>query len=65
IGKTGRLHAELSKNLSLENSTFKRDHLLGGLPSDRSCRGKPPQCLESTGTLQASEGARYRRSTFP
>lgn len=32
IGKTGRLHAELSKNLSLENSTFKRDHLVGGLP---------------------------------
>ncbi len=32
IGKTGRFHAELSKNLSLENSTFKRDHLVGGLP---------------------------------
>jgi hypothetical protein len=31
-GKTGRPHAELSKNLSLKNSTFKRDHLLGGLP---------------------------------
>jgi len=32
IGKTGRLHAEFPKNLSLKNSTFKRDHLLGGLP---------------------------------
>ena len=32
IGKTGRLHAELSKNLNVENSTFKRDHLMGGLP---------------------------------
>ena len=33
IDKTGLLHAELSKNLSLENSTFDRDHLLGELPT--------------------------------
>jgi len=38
IGKTGRLHAEFPKNLSLKNSTFKRDHLLGGLPLDQFMR---------------------------
>lgn len=35
IGKTARVHAELSKNLNLENSTFKRDHLVVGLPKTR------------------------------
>ena len=39
IGKTGRLHAEFPKNLSLKNSTFKRDHLLGGLPRDLLYQG--------------------------
>ena len=31
VGKAGCLHAERSKS-NLDNSTFKRDHLVGGLP---------------------------------
>lgn len=40
IGKTGRLHAEFPKNLNLKNSTFKRDHLVGGItgPDVSRCR---------------------------